>query len=116
MTTHTYFAYWLEDQLHARGWNQAELVRRSGMSSGTISRIITGGRNPGADAIANIAQALHLPAEEVMRHAGLLPMPPEVTLDDRQMLDDLRRRIERLAPADRRYLVELMGRLFPDER
>ena len=73
MTTDIAFGDWVLHELNNRGWDQAELARRSGISDAHISRIVTGGRNPGADSVQRIARALRLPAEEAFRRAGLLP-------------------------------------------
>jgi transcriptional regulator with XRE-family HTH domain len=67
------FANWLNEQLMQRGWDQAELTRRSRISSGLLSRIYAGERHPGPTTCRAIARALHLPPEEVFRQAGLLP-------------------------------------------
>ena len=72
MTTKINFSEWLEAELNQRGWRQAELVRRSGLSVGHVSRIITSQRLPGSDAIQGIARAFKMPVEDVMRQAGLL--------------------------------------------
>ena len=116
METMTSFSDWLIVQLRDRGWDQAELVRRSGMSSGTISRIITGSRKPGTDATKGIARALKMPVEEVMRQAGLLPMPADATVDDRKAVQELERKIKRLSAEERLYLIDLMNRLFPNAK
>ena len=64
---------WLLAELDARGWTQNELARRSGVSSGHLSHILSGTRDPGLDFYQGIAFALHLPLEEVLRNAGILP-------------------------------------------
>ena len=67
------FANWLQNELDKRGWNQAELARKSGAKTASISRVMTGTRNIGPDLAISIALALGLPADIVYEKAGLLP-------------------------------------------
>ncbi|MHB9133540.1 MAG: helix-turn-helix domain-containing protein [Armatimonadota bacterium] len=67
------FTAWLQEQLDRRGWDQAELARRSRITNAHISRIMSGENQAGPEASLKIARALHLPPEDVFRHAGLLP-------------------------------------------
>lgn len=76
------FPEWLQAQIDARGWDQAELARRSRTTTATISRLLSGSRNPGTDICKLIADALRLPVDEVFVAAGLLPSKPE---DDRKV-------------------------------
>lgn len=73
MTTHEDFSAWLQAELDARGWDQAELARRSQTTTALISRMISGERLPGAVVARRLARALSLAPEEVFRRAGLLP-------------------------------------------
>ena len=66
------FGVWLQGQLDNRGWTQARLARRSGVSTGQIARVINGTRAPGPDFCRAVAKALDLPEELVFRQAGLL--------------------------------------------
>lgn len=67
------FPEWLNDELQQRGWTQADLARKSGLTTAGISRILSGQRDPGPEALIAIAEALKLPPEHVFRKAGLLP-------------------------------------------
>lgn len=67
------FAMWLASEMESRGWNQAELARRSNISRAHISRIATGHLQAGETACRNIARALGLPFAEVFRRARALP-------------------------------------------
>ncbi len=67
------FSTWLIDELNKRRLSRAELARRMGMSSTTITYVINGKRNPGPDLCQAIAKAFGLPPELVYRQAGLLP-------------------------------------------
>lgn len=78
------FSSWLESELAARSWSQADLARRSKITTASISRIMTGDRKPGPDVCLAIAEAFKIPPESVFRAAGLLPPVPEeeLTLDE----------------------------------
>jgi transcriptional regulator with XRE-family HTH domain len=65
---------------------QAELARKSGVSTGGISDILTGRRDPGATMARKIAEALEIPAEEAYRAAGLLSDEPERTREVEQII------------------------------
>jgi transcriptional regulator with XRE-family HTH domain len=71
------FADWLRKKLKERDWTQAELSRRSGVSTPQITRVLSGERGLGEQSIKGIAQALQLPPEVVFRAAGLLPQVTE---------------------------------------
>lgn len=75
----TSFVKWLLGELNERDMTQADLARRAGLSSGTLSNITSGDRNPGERVCRAIAQAFGIPAEEVMRRAGILPALPKRT-------------------------------------
>lgn len=64
---------WLWRELSARDWTQADLVKRSGLSSGHVSRLMSGEREFGLDAYRSIARALRLSLEDLFRLAGVLP-------------------------------------------
>jgi transcriptional regulator with XRE-family HTH domain len=66
------FNDWLLSQLQERGWSQADLHRASGLTTAAVSRYLQG-RIPNEAALRKIARAFRLPAEEVFRHAGILP-------------------------------------------
>lgn len=66
MTNASDFSDWLNAELRARDWKQADLVRRSGISSGLISQILSSQRRPGIDTIVAIAHALDIPEVVVM--------------------------------------------------
>lgn len=68
---------WLTNEVKNRGWSLRELGRRADISHATISNIISGQTNPGFDFCVGIAKALDMPAEDVLRRAGLLPALPE---------------------------------------
>ena len=69
----TEFVDWLQRQLNERGMDQAELTRRGNISSGQVSRVMSGQRGAGIDFLLGVARALRLAPEEVFRAAGVLP-------------------------------------------
>jgi transcriptional regulator with XRE-family HTH domain len=73
MTERSAFGLWLLSELETRRWSMRELARQTGVSESTISRIISGKRNPSTRLSRRIAEALHLPPETIFREAGLLP-------------------------------------------
>lgn len=76
------FARWLTRALGERGWSQADLARRSQLSSSHVSRLLSGARRPRTEACTRIAQALHVSQASVFQQAGLIRNashePPEV--------------------------------------
>ena len=71
------FSDWLEQELNERGLSQSELARRAGVTRAAINGVLSGARGPGVDLVKGIAKAFNIPAEEVFRHADILP--PTVT-------------------------------------
>lgn len=70
------FGEWLQKTLIELDWSQSDLARQSGLSTGQISRLISGSRKPGRDTCIQIAKGLKLPPENIFRAAGLLPSQP----------------------------------------
>lgn len=66
------FPEWLEGKLREKNLIPFDITKRTGLSSAQVSRILSGERSPGVDALIAIADALRLPREEVFRAAGLL--------------------------------------------
>jgi transcriptional regulator with XRE-family HTH domain len=67
----------LLSELDKRGWTQAELAKRSGVTSAQISRIISGQRGSETKTLVAIANALKISPDVFLRAAGLLPPAPE---------------------------------------
>lgn len=77
------FANWLQNELNNRGWDQAELSRRSEITKAQISRVLVGDRSAGVDFCIAVARALGIPREEVFRARGwLLREPQQVVTSD----------------------------------
>lgn len=96
------FVGWLDEELARRNWRPADLARAAGISTGALSQIYTGHRNPGPDIANAIAKGLGIPADMVFRKAGLLPEIPgperdpsfqEIAEIMRNMTEDERREV-----------------------
>lgn len=111
------FVKWLQAELNERDWSQADLARRSRVSQTHLSRIMNEMRRPGPDALVGIARALHIPPEEVFRHAGLIPpSAAHLTPKDQQMFADLIEKIATLTPEDQRLVFDLVERIRRSEK
>ena len=77
---------WINTQLNEKGWSYSELARRSNLSKGTISNVMTGQQTAGWDFCHKIAKALKIPSETVFRLAGLLPSLPTDHIQEEQVI------------------------------
>jgi len=66
------FSEWLQNILIEKQMTQAELARKSGLSTAQISRLIAKRSFPGPDGCKAIASAFGLPEVQVFQAAGLL--------------------------------------------
>lgn len=99
--TSSAFGDWLLRKLVVADMTQAELARRSGISTAQISRLISGLSAPGIDSLNAIATALRLDPATVYAEAGVIP-----TVTDRDAaIEELNRRLARLSPSQREVLV-----------
>lgn len=76
---------WITEELEQRGWSFRELGRRAGISHATISNIVSGQSRPGLDFCSSVARAFNVPAETVLRRAGLLQARSDTTPDLREL-------------------------------
>ena len=67
------FLDWLNDTIKAKGWSNNELSRRANVSSATVSNLFNGRHAITFDLCVNLSNALHVPPEDILRRAGLLP-------------------------------------------
>ncbi len=65
------FAEWVNAQMKAREWNQAELAKQTGMSGAQVSRVLSRASGPGLEFCHKIAKAFDVPLEVVLQQAGL---------------------------------------------
>lgn len=98
------FVEWLDGELALRNWRPADLARAAGISTGSLSQIYTGARNPGPDIALAIARGFNLPADHVFRQAGLLPGSegPDRDPSYQEILDIMRN----MSVEERREIVE----------
>ena len=100
--------------MNQRGRTPRGLARRSQVTQTHISRIMSEMRRPGPDALMSIARAMHMPAEEVFRRAGLLP-PRGATTDDLARYDDMLSTIASLTPENQKLVFDLVERIRRSE-
>jgi transcriptional regulator with XRE-family HTH domain len=81
---HERFVEWLRRQLQRRGWKAAELARRLHMPSGTISRWMTGERQPSSRSCDLLADVLGVDLDLVLTLAGHRPGPEDLAPDDQR--------------------------------
>jgi transcriptional regulator with XRE-family HTH domain len=83
------FTDWLDRQVQERGWTFRELGRRAELSSGAISKVMTGTVSPTWEFCAKIARALEMPEVEMFRQAALLPPLPEARRQEFERITDI---------------------------
>ena len=97
------FANWLKVELKTRGWSQADLARKSGLSTGQVARLLTGERGVGERSTLAIAHALKLPPVQVFVVAGFLP---EGKSD--QWLEEMKVLLGHISHADRDAVKKIL--------
>ena len=70
---HERFATWVRGQLRRRGWTAAELARRLPAPSGTVSRWLSGERQPSPRSCDLLADVLGVDLDLVLTLAGHRP-------------------------------------------
>ena len=100
------FIPWLLEELKNRSWCPADLAHQAGLSTGSLSNILTGNRRAGPDSCRAIAQALDTPPEKVFRLAGLLPPLPAA--EDEQLYEMIET-FQRLTAEKRQEVLDYAG-------
>jgi transcriptional regulator with XRE-family HTH domain len=80
------FINWVRNELKHRGWLQEDIVKRGGISSGAISKVMSGERNPGPEFCRAIAKAFNISQQEVFVRARLMDPPPKYDPDIARIL------------------------------
>lgn len=111
MTERCAFGRWLLAELASRRWSMRELARQTGVSESTISRIISGKRNPSSRLCRSMAKALHVPPVTIFREAGLLPDSDEEAPGVREALY-----LFRELPGDEQRRILLIMRALLEEQ
>ena len=106
----TDFPEWLNEQLNIRGWSQAELARRAGVSRTSISDVLAYKHKAGYELCKAIAKALRVPPEIVFRRAGLLPERVEKTEIEERILVKIRK----LPPDEQQRLLRYLDFLIDE--
>ena len=98
------FAKWLNEQLLARNWSQAEFARHAKVSRATVNKVIkqTVGR-PSMDTCKGFARALGLPESVVLRRAGWIS--GEITEEPPPGIAELNRIFRALSPKSQAILL-----------
>lgn len=91
----------MREQMAELGWNQMELVRRSGVSDATIRKLMRGVRQAyRPQSLAEISKALGWPPQTMERLSRGEPKPKVADFLDRQMLlrrvTEIRRAVDAL--------------------
>jgi len=97
------FVKWLLGEMEVRDWSQSDLARKADVSHARISQILSGD-TPGTKILTRIARALHVPKEEILRQAGILPPLP--TNGEKREAVKMMELFDRLAPAERERVLE----------
>ena len=67
------FTNWLQEEMSIRGMSQADLARKTGLTTAGVSLMFTNKKAPRPETLRAIARAFDFPPEFVFRMAGLLP-------------------------------------------
>ena len=92
-------------RLEGRQWSQNHLARKSGLSAGGLSMILSGKVEPKAETLTNIAKALGIDPKEILKVAGLIEK--EEHTYDPILLDSLKR-IDKLPKEARQAAIALI--------
>jgi len=111
MTERSALGKWLLQELDDRRWSMREFARRCEVSESTISRIVSGKRNPSSELCRKMAEVLRLPAEKIFRQAGLLPQAPE----DSPGLKEALYLFRQLPEGERRRILLIMRTLLEEQ-
>lgn len=83
------FIEWLDKELVRRDWTQADFSRKSGLSTATVSNILSQKERPGLRFLEKtiIAFGWRSPeAQEALRQLGLIP-PLPTSIEERQRIE-----------------------------
>jgi len=98
------FSHWLESELDARSWRPADLARAAGLPQATVGNILNGNRELGLKTAVALALALDVPADMVLRRAGLLPPQPGPERDP--SFQEIAEIMRGMSPDERREVVD----------
>lgn len=96
---------WLNGQLARTNLSASEASERAGVARGTVSGILNG-RIPGLEVCKALARLFNVPAETVLRLAGHLRNPPDISLADEYRIGEFIDRFQRLPPEQQRRIMD----------
>jgi len=99
----------LNKTIEDRGWYKRELARRAGLSSGQVTDVLNDRTNPGCDFCISVARALHVPPEDLLRMAGILPSLPPAVASEREATTLYRRLPEQIRDVILATMRNLLG-------
>jgi len=99
------FSEWLKTEMEKRDLSQSELARLAGVTRSAINGVVMGTRGPGVDLCNGIARAFHIPPEEVLRAAGMLPAASSAHSQEKQELSYL---FDQLPPEEQQEVLVLL--------
>jgi transcriptional regulator with XRE-family HTH domain len=67
------FPGWLQKQMDARKWGQADLANAAGINRQVIWGYLNRSKKPSEEILVKLAHALEIPPQEIFRAAGILP-------------------------------------------
>lgn len=85
---HVFMAERLRAMLDARGWSQTDLAERAGLTPASVNRYVNGSREPRAETIAAIADALGAKPSDLIGDWGYI---------DERAVDDIGRAVDLVA-------------------
>jgi transcriptional regulator with XRE-family HTH domain len=107
------FTEWVTRELRRRDWIQADFARHSGLSTATVSNVLSGKERPGLKFLEGTVQAFGYElADTILTEIGLrYPDPPEVA--DRR---EANRLFARLSDEEQEMLLTQMRALVERKR
>lgn len=110
MNDMTALGKYLSSELKNKQWDQVDLARAVGTTEPTISRIISGKRNPSFNLCNAISKALDLPPELVLEKAGLIPKKIKET----DMVTTITHKVSMLTEKDQRVVLRIIETLLEE--
>jgi transcriptional regulator with XRE-family HTH domain len=89
---------------------QVDLAKKSGLSQSTISRIVTGERNPSAELCILIAEALDLPPQLLFFEAGLMPRDKHAN----KFTSEIEFKFSKLKPQEQDFVLHIIDYFLND--
>lgn len=109
------FSVWLNSEMRSRKINQVELARFSGLSQGTISKVLKKNYQPGINFCKGIAKAFGFPVELVMIKANMISesIKDEEVMD--QLLLEINQKIAYLPEEKKQQLLDFVDAIYEKE-